>query len=278
MTEHKSYMDIMGLKPNDPFDAIEGKFAVEEHQQTNQPLFTATEKRAIMKKAAAEAYHQFYKTAILRQSVLEFMTEGKTPFNGTENEEVHRLMLEQYKTNSTKSPYWLITINPKPGTELEDLDKVVAKILRKKTIQSFAFVYEIRKKEDDIYTGLHCHILVYQTLPSHDFKRGVQNTCKHICQSKNPNILNFKNVPEDAVQQKIEYLLGNKTDKKELGVALTMEWREANEIPPILESDPPLPCRVTQTPLLIEHPDSEDEDEVEQKYPDSDEEEEEEDN
>lgn len=211
-----------------------------------------------LKKVSEEAYweaqKQFLKTCYLRQMVSN-LAEGKI-------EDYSKLPLKQLKMlqdecdrYSSKSPYYFITINPRQDVDFKQLQKCVNKLLNKKCITNHAYAYEVRKKEDDKFIGLHCHLIVHQTIKSFDFKRGVKNTCKNICDVDNPHILNFKNLPtEEIIHQKFAYISGDKTQKKNAGVRLTQEWRQQNNIPTIFESNPPLPCRVAkiQSPKIEE--------------------------
>lgn len=207
----------------------------------------------ILTKAYDKARFEFAVCMFKREMVSHYMDTGTVPFKNIS--EVHQVMIDnQYHRNSTKSPFYFLTINPRPGVYFGDFTKVVEKVLSKKTITHYAYAYEVRKYEDGIPSGIHCHILLEQTLKPHDFKKGVKSTCKHICDSNNPNVLNFKNIEPDSILQKLEYLAGDKKDSKLQSVADTILWRNENMpiIQPLYESNPSISCRVTQTQPLIE--------------------------
>lgn len=207
----------------------------------------------MVKKARDDAIYQFFKTGFQRQFVSDFMEDGSLPLGIKLTKQLDEVMTRQFILNSTKSPYMLITINPKPGVEFTELDKVVKKVVRKKSIKHYEYVYEVRSQDDDgKYIGLHCHILLEYHDKPHNFKRGIKNTCKNICNVDVPAILNFKYVTVEQIPDKHQYLLGEKKDAKLAGVNLTNEWREAAGIGAMYESNPPLPCRVTQE--AIEEP------------------------
>lgn len=249
---------MLGLRDYDPFAAIEEKLEREERKDEERAPHILQKAHDKGVQAAAE---QFFKTLYLRQFVNDFMSEGTLPLGIQLKDEYKALTDKAFIQNSTKSPYYLVTVNPRPDVTFEQLDKVVKKIVKKKTIIHHAYVYEIRGQTDDgDYTGLHCHMLLYNTIKPYDFKKGIKSTVKHICDYNNPNILNFKNIEPDVVSQKYQYLLGDKTDKKLAGVNLTNEWRQANQIDQIYESIPPLPCRDTQNLLETEEVKEDEED------------------
>lgn len=211
-----------------------------------------------VKKALYDSIYQFFKTGFQRQFVSDFMDDGSLPMGIKLSKELDEVMTRQFIQNSTKSPYLMLTINIKPGVTLDELDKVVKKLIKKKSIKYWEYVYEVRAEEEKgVYTGLHCHMLLEYHDKPYSFKKGVKNTCKNICNVDVPSILNFKHVDMELVPDKHQYLLGEKQDAKLAGVNLTNEWRESIGIEAMYESNPPLPCRVTQTPLLIEEVDTE---------------------
>lgn len=208
------------------------------------------EEDKVVKKAFDDAKYQFYKTLFTRQFVVDFMTDGKLPDEGTGLKKQYLDYTEKaYLQNSTKSPFIFVTINPYATTEHVDFVRSVVKFVSKKTIDSYAYVFEIRESPDK---GLHCHALVKYNCKPFDFKRSTQSTFSKICDSKNPHVLNFKFInPEDCLS-KVDYMLGKKTEKKQKGVKDTIAYRALNNLADIYESSPPLPCRATQ--LLVEEP------------------------
>lgn len=215
------------------------------------PVKTADEKfQAKLKRVSEEAYweaqKQFLKTAYLRQMVCD-LAEGKIEDYAKLPAKQLQMLQQQCDNMSSKSPYWFITVNPRSDIELSQFQKTIEKLLKKKCITNYAMAYEVRKKEGKTFKGLHCHIVLSHNIKPYDFKRSVKNTVKHITNVNNPEILNFKNLPtQEIVQEKILYITGNKSDKKQKGVAITKEWRKLNNLDEIYESNPPLPCRVAK--------------------------------
>ncbi len=211
-----------------------------------EPKFEIIEKElaAVNKKAYLAALEGFLKTCYQREMVRGFMDSGKLPYT-PKDEGLLQMLKDQAKSVTTKPPFMLVTVNPRPGVEYTELKKSVEKFLRKKTISQYFYAYEVR----DDGNGVHCHILLKYDIKPYDFKRGAKNTFKDICDTSNPHCLNFKFIDEDTLPQKVQYLLGQKTDSKQKGVSATQIWRTKNNIPAFVESSPPLPCRATQKAL-----------------------------
>lgn len=196
-------------------------------------------------KAYDDAMYQFLKTAYLRSFVADF-AEGKLPdeLKNIDNKFIKRLDKEASRLSS-KPPYMFITVNPRKEITLSELKKAVEKCVSKRVIKDYHYCYEVRKKEEKNFVGLHCHILVYmpEYVP-YQFKRSVKNTFKHICDANNPNILNFKFIPNiEVFNEKIKYLQGNKQNDKLKGVELSKEYRRLNKLEDLYSNHPSLPCR-----------------------------------
>lgn len=218
-------------------------------------VITDTELQKINKKAYLEATYQFLKTAYMREHVRRFAEDGKLPLEPQDSELLTMLNCQADSVMS-KPPYMLITVNPRAEVSLSELKRVIAKLISKRCITHYYYVYEVRKAD---YTGLHCHILVMYTGRPYDFKRSVRNTCKHICDAKNPNILNFKYVDASLLLSKISYMSGDKSAKKLAAVGWTVTYRQREGLEDAYESSPPFPCRATQqlsleaSPLADDH-------------------------
>lgn len=196
-------------------------------------------------KGRSEAIRQFSKTYHLRNFIRVFQESGELPVEMiTEKEK--SIQLEEFQRISTKPPYILITINTSPDVIYDDLFKKVQKFLKKKTISNYIGCFEIRKIEDGTYKGLHCHILVKYEDKPYNFKRGVKNTFKNVCDSNNPHILNFVYISQDRLDNEIDYIKGIKCEKKQVGVQLCKEWRAEINIPEYFESSPTFPCRAAE--------------------------------
>lgn len=196
-------------------------------------------------RAYKDSTYQFYKSMYLKTHISNFMDDGTMPC--LPKTPMMMALVEQARDAvNTKPPFMLVTVNVRDGVSYTDLKKYVEKFVRNRSVSKYFYTYEVRKADGE---GLHCHILVQYTIKPSDFRRSARSTFKHVCKSDNPSILNFKFVDEDKLASKVSYLLLDKSDKKKKSVAIIKSWRTETKIPEFVESNPPLPCRVTQ--LLI---------------------------
>lgn len=194
-------------------------------------------------KAYRDAIYDFYKHLFKHQFVADFMSEGNVPVEPTS--EIYKEVVEKAKDRVTTKPvYVLLTINPKPGVSLKELAVKVEKFVQRCFIKSYMYVYEIREEGGG---GLHCHMLLHYTCKPYDLKRASRSTFKELCDVNNPAILNQRFVEPEILQQKINYLKGDKQDKKKKAVEFTKAWRLQQNIKDVYESEHPLG---TDVPLL----------------------------
>lgn len=203
-------------------------------------IITDEERKAVIKKAELDAIYAFYKSLFSRQFCQDFIVDGITPGQHLETDSQKVIIDRARNAVITKPPYALITINPRLTITYEELEKAVNKFKKRKFIDNYLYVYEVRKED---FSGLHCHMLIKYNCKPYDLKRNAKSTFKHVCDSDNPSILNIKFIAEDILPSKIEYLKGNKKDSKKPGVIFTKEFRFSNGIPDIFESTPQFPCR-----------------------------------
>lgn len=236
------------------FDAIDDNQIDEETEKMmNTPSIlkskvnlnvTEEDLAKVNKKAYLDALQGFLKTAYQREMVRAFACEGKMPYV-PKDETMKTMLHNQMDALATKPPFMLVTVNPRNNVSLKDFKKKIEKIVKKKSVLTYAYVYEVRRKDE----GLHSHILLEYDDKPYNFKRGIKNTVKNICDSDNPHCLNFKFVEEQHLNSKLQYLLGNKKDSKMKGVSDSEVFRTENKLDAIYESCPPLPCRATQTAI-----------------------------
>lgn len=199
-------------------------------------------------RAERQAKIMFAKTMHLKSLSAKFQDDGSVPLPMPK-----KVVKHVYDMYCTKSPYAFVTVNPYPKTPLPVFEKAVNKLLSKKTIPCYFQVYEVRRAVDDSDDsddskgpGLHAHILLEYTGTPSNFKRSTKNTFKTVCDISNNCILNIKFVKPEVLQSKIDYMLGQKQDKKQSGVQATIQYRKANNLPDWTESCPPFPCRAAQ--------------------------------
>lgn len=197
------------------------------------------EKYLLHKRAYADAFYQHYKGIYARQMSQDFLNTGQLPYE-PEDIECKALIDRARNAVISKPPYAFITINPYDVITLDELQKYVNKYKKRKFIDSYYYVYEVRKKD---HTGLHCHMLIKYNCKPYDLKRNTQNTFKNVCDDSNPCVLNIKYIEQDILQSKITYMNGDKKESKKEGVLATKEYRIENGLPAYFESTPSLPCR-----------------------------------
>lgn len=128
--------------------------------------------------------------------------------------------------------YYFITICPYPDLELFKLVNVMEKVLKKKWMKKYLYVYEQRQHESGKpYFGIHTHILVERDgIAKSDVIREVYNTCKGICGSKQSIDVKLISTLKD-LQTRLNYLLGTKaTELKQQRQQVDKEFRQANKL------------------------------------------------
>lgn len=138
---------------------------------------------------------------------------------------------EEIKDNEdNKATDWtLITINPYLHTKMNELKLVIEKLVSKKWITTYTYTYEQRSETNEEYKGFHCHLLLYRKdIPNSQMYREVRNTCKHICDTSNTHILNFRNLKtDDDVKKAYNYITGQKADvNKHIKQMIDKEFRQ----------------------------------------------------
>lgn len=169
---------------------------------------------------------------LLSQYHREHFEKGKFP-SGIPAEILEKL---EYVTNQNKKSNCLfITINYKPepteyksppigkpvpdsipyiyaSETLEKIARAHNKLINKKWIKDLAYVFESGENEH-----LHTHILIHRNgkVPS-EVIREFKSPVSKLCNTENPHCFNVKFLPDDPDiwLQKIEYMMGNKTDSK----------------------------------------------------------------
>lgn len=140
------------------------------------------------------------------------------------------------KMENSEKFFW-ITINPRPGVSLPELMKVQEKMISKKWIQSYAYVYENTDKGH-----IHTHTLIKAEYEPSRARKEIASTAKSICDVSNVHIFKFVVLDAEKAKQKLSYMLGNKKPNKMQGVDLTTKWRVENHLKKIYSSKVPLSC------------------------------------
>lgn len=147
---------------------------------------------------------------------------------------------EEIGRNDNTNYFW-ITINPSPNITLKELQKEVERYVKRTFIKSYIYVYEQRgseANEKNIGEGVHSHILIERDMSAnvspYDIQKRTRVAFKNICDSQNKSILHFKQMPEEYIIDKFNYLTNKNLDEdhkdKEEKQEYDKIWREKNLI------------------------------------------------
>lgn len=134
--------------------------------------------------------------------------------------------------------FYFITICPYEDIELQSLIKVMTKVLKKKWLNDYVYVYEQRQDDSDkpIY-GIHVHMIVKrEAIAKSDVIREVYNTCKNIVGTKQS--IDVKLLHKHDMWVRLNYILGQKsTEEKQKKQIIDKVWREKNRIEPYYQNN-----------------------------------------
>lgn len=133
--------------------------------------------------------------------------------------------------------YLWLTVNPSPETTFTTFRNLVGKMIQKKWIKSYVYVYEQRGiSQDDLGKGFHLHAIIMKPedkSPAHCI-REISSTYKKVCDVSNYHCFNTKWIGKEEYIRKLEYILGQKESTSENNKALKQEmdkvWRQARNI------------------------------------------------
>lgn len=133
-----------------------------------------------------------------------------------------------------RTPYWYVTVNPRPDVSIELLHNTIIHILQDTTISDPFWVYEIRSPPDQ---GLHAHILFKCNADQNFCDRKLKAPfVPEICATKKHVCVKWIEQSElDAVRSYMKKTTVARS-KKPANDA-TIAWRESNGIPTELTSD-----------------------------------------
>lgn len=78
---------------------------------------------------------------------------------------------------------YAITINPSPDVSLETFQKVISRVIKKKWVHDYEYVYEQRgKTQEEMGQGIHCHMCLFLEKYKRrvEIERELYSTCKNI--------------------------------------------------------------------------------------------------
>ena len=138
---------------------------------------------------------------------------------------------EEIKENSK---YVFITINPNAFITLLDFINKIDKMMSKKWITNYLYVYEQRGESlTDLGKGFHFHCILEKpkTKAYAHMIRELSNSANSVCDTSNFHFFNIKSISEEECQRKIIYLIGAKADEaKHLKQSMDIVWRKKENI------------------------------------------------
>lgn len=143
--------------------------------------------------------------------------------------------MQQIRYSRKRTPYWFVTVNPKPGVTLELLHNTIVQMLSHDSITDPKWVYEIREAPSQ---GLHAHIMF--TCHTNDVNfahRKVKSKfVPEIC--GNTKAVHIRWVEEEEYSATLNYLLKADVAKsKRKAHEATIAWRGRNGVPLSLGED-----------------------------------------
>jgi len=130
--------------------------------------------------------------------------------------------------------YIFLTINPNPQITLLDFINKINKMMSKKWITNYLYVYEQRGESlGEIGKGFHFHLILEKpkTKKYSEMLRELSNSANAVCDSSSYNFFNIKSISEEEKERKIVYITGRKADEtKHLKQDMDIIWRQQNNL------------------------------------------------
>lgn len=141
---------------------------------------------------------------------------------------------KRLKGSMDKGGNWFfITVNPKEGTELTRFIDKLNKFSIRKFIRYYYYNIEQRgESEDQLGKGIHSHILINTLLKKSKVTQYLQESfVNFVGNVRNIHQLNIILIPQSWVEDKKEYIKGNKWDEgKESKLDMDKIFRQKNNL------------------------------------------------
>jgi len=142
--------------------------------------------------------------------------------------------LKKQQEISENSKYIFITINPNSQITLLDFINKMTKMMSKKWITNYLYVYEQRgETEAELGKGFHFHCILEKpkTKAYAHMIRELSNSANSVCDTSNFHFFNIKSISEEECQRKIIYITGRKADDaKHLKQDMDILWRQKSNL------------------------------------------------
>ena len=127
-----------------------------------------------------------------------------------------------------------ITINPNAQITLLDFINKINKMMSKKWITNYLYVYEQRgETEAELGKGFHFHCILEKpkTKAYSHMIAELSNSANSVCDTSNFHFFNIKSISEEEKKIKIAYITATKADPaKYLKQQMDVIWREKNNL------------------------------------------------
>lgn len=120
------------------------------------------------------------------------------------------------KDDAQLPPIMFVTISPRYDIPVEKLKVLMARLIRKKWIEKYIYVFEQRGEAEDNIYGTHIHLLIHRKgKRASQVIREITNSVKHVTDVMCDKTFNIKFVKEDDenVARVLEYITGVKADE-----------------------------------------------------------------
>lgn len=143
----------------------------------------------------------------------------------------HLKKVEEIQQNSN---FIFVTVNPNPQITLLDFINKMNKLMSKKWITNYLYVFEQRGENlAEIGKGFHFHLILQKpkTKAYTHIYRELGNSANSVCDSSNFNFFNCKAISNEEKERKIIYLTGRKADSsKWLKQDMDIIFRQKNNL------------------------------------------------
>lgn len=178
------------------------------------------------------AFDEFLKQKIKTNLNIQFELEQISPYCTELKRQRDNLRQKQAEKLGT---LWLwLTINPKKDIEFEIFKKKIEQFAERKMFDDYLYVFEQRgKTEEEAGKGFHAHLLLKRNMKYKQNKiiSNSKNTFKNLTNVENNEIFNYHWCPAEYLDDKIEYMTGEKTGcEKDIKQLIDVLFREKKNL------------------------------------------------
>lgn len=157
--------------------------------------------------------------------------------------------IQELTYSRKRTPYWFITINPKPEVDYDDFHNRILDLVTNESVSEYLYSFEVRNSD---HTGLHAHVLLECHTTDKNFadrkikKLFVPELCG------NPKHVDIKWVSYDQLPEVVSYIKKDKVSRsKKASNDATLDWRSTNNIPAYIVEGEHLTCLCSPPNLIL---------------------------